>query len=92
MNREYKMNDNILPNRQPLKLGSSQTSRHEKLRKDSVFISRKHIEKTVQGYKAIHDQIISIRRHEQPFGMMIIQVYAPTTDVEEVVDQFYEQV
>ncbi|XP_062977616.1 uncharacterized protein LOC134395383 [Elgaria multicarinata webbii] len=45
----------------------------------------------VLGYNPKNDRMISIRIQGKPFNITVIQIYAPTTDAEEVeVDQFYE--
>lgn len=55
-----------------------------------AIIMTSSIAKTLMGYNAINDRMISIKIHSKPVNLNIIQVYAPTSDsnVEEI-EQFY---
>ena len=43
----------------------------------------------VLGYNLKNDRIISVHFQGKPFNITVIQVYAPTSNAEEV-EQFYE--
>ena len=58
-----------------------------------AVIVNKRVEKSLLGYNLKNDKMISIRIQGKPFNIIVIQVYAPTTDAEEVeIDQFYENI
>ena len=45
------------------------------------------------GCNLENDRIISVRSQGKPFNIVVIQVYAPTTNAEEVkVERFYEDI
>ncbi|CAH2282342.1 Hypothetical predicted protein [Pelobates cultripes] len=66
----------------------------ESLRRNGVAIIVNHqVGKAVLGYYPINDRMISIRIQGKPFNITVIQVYAPTMDVEEAeIVQFYEDI
>jgi len=56
----------------------------ESLRKNGVAILvNKRVQNTVLGCNLKNDRIISVRFQGKPFNIIIIQVYAPTTNAEE---------
>ena len=61
------------------------------LRRNGVaIIVNKRIRNTVLGYN-INNRIISVHFQEKPLNIMVIQVYAPTSNAEEAeVEWFYE--
>ena len=61
------------------------------LRRNGVaIIVNKRIRNTVLGYN-INNRIISVHFQEKPLNIMVIQVYAPTSNAEEAeVERFYE--
>ena len=63
----------------------------ESLRRNGVaIIVNKRIRNTVLGYN-INNRIISVHFQEKPLNIMVIQVYAPTSNAEEAeVEWFYE--
>ena len=53
--------------------------------------STKELEFAVLGCNLKNDRMISVRFQGKPFNIMVIQVYAPTSNAEEgEVEQFYE--
>ena len=62
------------------------------LRRNGVaIIVNKRVQKAVLGCNVKNDRMISINFQGKPFNIMVIQVYAPTSDAEEAeVEQFYE--
>ena len=56
------------------------------------FLVHKDIMNTVMGCRPISSRIITIRLNATPFNMIVIQVYAPTSDHDESeVEDFYGQ-
>ena len=64
----------------------------ESLRRNGVALMvNKRVRNPVLGCSLKNDRMISIRFQGKPFNIAVIQVYAPTTNVEEAeVEQFYE--
>ena len=64
----------------------------ESLRRNGVaIIVNKRIRNAVLGCNLKNDRMISVCFQGKPFNIMVIQVYAPTNNAEEVeVEQFYE--
>ena len=64
----------------------------ESLRRNGVaIIVNKRVRNAVIGYNLKNDRMISVHFQSKPFKIMIIQVYAPTSNTEEAeVEQFYE--
>ena len=64
----------------------------ESLRRNGVALMvNKRVRNAVLGCSLKNDRMISIRFQGKPFNIAVIQVYAPTTNVEEAeVEQFYE--
>ena len=64
----------------------------ESLRRNGVaIIVNKRVRNTVLGCNLKNDRMISVRFQGKPFNTTVIQVYAPTTNTEEVeVEWFYE--
>ena len=51
----------------------------------------KRVQNAVLGYNLKNDRMISVRFQGKPFNIMVIQVYAPTSNDEEAeVEWFYE--
>ena len=51
----------------------------------------KRVQNAVLGCSLKNDRMISVRFQGKPFNITVIQVYAPTSNAEEVeVEQFYE--
>ena len=51
----------------------------------------KRVRNAVLGYNLKNDRMISVCLQGKPFNIMIIRVYAPTTNAEEAeVERFYE--
>ena len=62
----------------------------ESLRRNGVAIMvNKKVRNAVLGCNLKNDRMISLRFHGKPFSITVIQVYAPTSNVEEA-EQFYE--
>ena len=63
----------------------------ESLRKNGVAITfNKRVQNAVHGCNLKNDRMISVRFQGKPFNIMVIQVYAPTSNTEEAeVEQFY---
>ena len=64
----------------------------ESLRGNGVaIIVNKRVQNAVLGCNVKNDRIISVRFQGKPFNIMVIQVYAPTSNTEEAeVEQFHE--
>ena len=64
----------------------------ESRRRNGVAIMiNKRVQNAVLGCNFKNDRMISIRFQGKPFNITVIQVYAPTSNAEEVeVEQFYE--
>ena len=64
----------------------------ESLRRDGVAIMvNKRVQNAVLGCNLKNDRVISVRFQGKPFNIMVIQVYAPTSNAEEAeVERFYE--
>ena len=70
----------------------STTVGRESLRRNGVaIIVNKRVWNAVLGCNLKNDRMISVRFQGKPFSIMVIQVYAPTSNAEEAeVEQFYE--
>ena len=56
-----------------------------------ALIIYRRVQNAVLGYNLKNDRMISVRFQGNSFNIIVIQVYAPTTDAKEAeVDQFYE--
>ena len=56
----------------------------ESLRRNGVAIMvNKRVQNAVLGYNLKNDRMISVRLQGKPFNIMVIQVYAPTSNAEE---------
>ena len=66
--------------------------RQESLRRNGVAIMvNKRVRNAVLGCNLKNDRMISVRFQGKPFNIMVIQVYAPTSNTGEAeVAQFYE--
>ena len=64
----------------------------ESLRRHGVAIMvNKRVQNAVLGCNLKNDRMISVRFQGKPFNITVIQVYAPTSNVEEVkFERFYE--
>ena len=64
----------------------------ESLRRNGVAITiNKRVQNAVCGCNLKNDRMISVRLQGKPFNIMVIQVYAPTSNAEEAgVERFYE--
>ena len=64
----------------------------ESLRRNGVaIIVNKRVWNAVLGCNLKNDKMISVRFQGKPFNIMVIQVYAPTSNTEEAeVERFYE--
>ena len=64
----------------------------ESLRRNGVAIMvNKRVRNAVLGCNLKNDRMISVRLQGKPFNIMVIQVYAPTSNTEEAeVELFYE--
>ena len=64
----------------------------EFLRRNGVAIMvNKRVQNAVFGCNLKNDRMISVRFQGKPFNIMVIQVYAPTSNAEEAeVEWFYE--
>ena len=65
----------------------------ESLRRNGVAIMiNKGVQNAVLGCNLKNDRMISVRFQGNPFNIMVIQVYAPTSNAEKAeVERFYEQ-
>ena len=60
-------------------------------RKEVAIIDIKRVQYAVLGCNLKNDRMISVRFQGKPFNIMVIQVYAPTSNAEEAeVERFYE--
>ena len=66
--------------------------RQESLRRNGVAIMvNKRVQNAVLGCSLKNDRMISVPFQAKPFSIIVIQVYAPTSNAEEAeVEQFYE--
>ena len=66
--------------------------RPESLRRNGVAIMvNKRVRSAVLGCNLKNDRMISVRFQGKPFSIIVIQVYAPTSNAEEAeVERFYE--
>ena len=66
--------------------------RQESLRRNGVAIMvNKRVQNAVLGCNLKNDRMISVRFQGKPFNIMVIQVYAPTSNAEDAeVECFYE--
>ena len=64
----------------------------ESLRRNGVAIMvNRRVRNAVLGYSLTNDRMISVRFQGKPFNIIVIKVYAPTSNAEEAeVEQFYE--
>ena len=64
----------------------------ESLRRNGVANRvNKRVRNTVLGYNLKNDRMISVHFQGKPFKIMVIQVYAPTSNAKEAeVERFYE--
>ena len=64
----------------------------ESLRRNGVaIIVNKRVQNAVLGCNLKNDRMISVRFQGKPFNIMVIQVYAPTSNAEEAeVEQFHD--
>ena len=64
----------------------------ESLRRNGVAIMvNKRVQNAVLGCNLKNDRMISVRFQGKPFNIIVIQVYAPTSNTEEAeVERFYE--
>ena len=64
----------------------------ESLRRNGVAIMvNKRVQNAVLGYSLKYDRMISVRFQGKPFNIIVIQVYAPTSNAEEAeVERLYE--
>ena len=64
----------------------------ESLRRNGVAITvNKRVQNAVLGCNLKNNRMISVRLQGKPFNIMVIQVYAPTSNTEEAeVERFYE--
>ena len=70
----------------------STTVGEESLRRNGVaLIVNKRVQNAVLGCNLKNDRMISVRFQGNPFNIMVIQVYAPTSNAEKAeVEWFYE--
>ena len=66
--------------------------RQESLRRNGVAtMVNKRVRNAVLGCSLKYDRMISVRLQGKPFNIMVIQVYAPTSNAKEAeVERFYE--
>ena len=64
----------------------------ESLRKNGVaLIVKKRVQNAVPGCNLKNDGMISVHFQGKPFNIMVIQAYAPTSNIEEAeAERFYE--
>ena len=64
----------------------------ESLRRNGVAITvNKRVRNAILGCSLKNDRMVSVHLQGKPFNITVIQVYAPTSNVEEAeVKQFYE--
>ena len=66
-------------------------SRQESLTRNEVAIRvNRRVRNTVLGCNLKNNWMISVCFQGKPFNIMVIQVYAPTSNAEAEVEQFYE--
>ena len=66
-------------------------SGNDNIERKWVFICIEKIKKFVLGFNPINDRIITIRIQDKPINFTFIQVYAPTSTIdEEEMDYFYD--
>ena len=67
--------------------------RQESLRRNGIaIIVNKRVRNAVLGCSLKNDRMISVRFQDKPFNIMVIQVYALTSNTEEAeVERFYEE-
>ena len=65
--------------------------RQESLRRNGIaIIINKRVRNAVRGCNLKNDRMISVRLQGKPFNIMVIQVYAPTSNAEQTeVEWFY---
>ena len=64
--------------------------RQESLRRNRVaMMVNRRVQNAVLGYNLKNDRMISVCLQGKPFNITVIQVYAPTSNTEEV-ERFYE--
>ena len=62
------------------------------IRNGVAIIVNKRVSNAVLGCNLKSDRMISVRFQGKPFNITVIQVYAPTSNVEKAeVEQFYEE-
>ena len=60
-------------------------------RNEDTLIIKKRVKNAVLGCNLKNDRMISVRFLGKPFNIIVIQVYAPTSNAEEAeVEWFYE--
>ena len=59
------------------------------LRNGVAFIVNKRVQNAVLRCNLKNDRMISVRFHGKPFNIMVIQVYAPSSNAKEA-EQLYE--
>ena len=65
----------------------------ESLRRNGVtIIVNKRVQNAVLGCNFKKDRMISVHFQGKPFNIMVIQVYAPTSNAEAEFERFYEDV
>ena len=63
----------------------------ESLRRNGVAIMvNRRVRNAVLGCNLKNDRMISVRFQGKPFNIMVIQVYAPTSNAEGAEERFYE--
>ena len=56
-----------------------------------AIIVNKRVQNAILGYNLKNDRMISVRLQGKPFNIMVIQVYAPTSNAEEAeIEWFYD--
>ena len=66
-------------------------SGQESLRRNGVVHSQQRIWNAILGVNLKNDRMISVHFQGKPFNIVVIQVYAPTSNTEEAeVEWFYE--
>ena len=65
----------------------------EKHERGVAVVMKNRIAKSLMGYWPISDRIILCKFQAKPFNIVVLQLYAPTTDhSDEEIDTFYEEV
>ena len=63
----------------------------ESLRRNGIaLIVNKRIQNAVLGCSLKNDKMISVRFQGKPFNITVVQIYAPTSNEEAKVEQFYK--